>query len=179
MSNPRLLLLYIYSAVRPLIDAGLMPTNVPISIHALSGYSGGGKSMIERWEKPENDWRTSPMKPLYALERVHKHIPEMQRYPGLTVQPQFLPAVGSFHSGMRVQVPLHESVFYKNPEGEEIGPYLINATKVNGLFMSRRLPVLRRSVKSSWIQRSLMGAINFRFMYTRIPRAYSAGWLAG
>jgi len=106
--------------LRPLMDAGLMPTNVPISIHALSGYSGGGKSMIERWEKPENELANIPYEAPYALERVHKHIPEMQRYTGLTVQPQFLPAVGSFHSGMRVQVPLHESIFYNKPDGEEI-----------------------------------------------------------
>ena len=106
--------------LRPLIDAGLIATDVPISIHALSGYSGGGKSMIERWENPDNELANIPYEAPYALERIHKHIPEMQRYTGLTVQPQFLPAVGAFHSGMRVQVPLHESVFSNNPDGEEI-----------------------------------------------------------
>ncbi len=106
--------------LRPLIDAGLIATDVPISIHALSGYSGGGKSMIERWENPDNELAKIPYEAPYALERVHKHIPEMQRYTGLTVPPQFLPAVGSFHSGMRVQVPLHESVFSNKPDGEEI-----------------------------------------------------------
>lgn len=106
--------------LRPLIDAGLMPTDAPIFIHALSGYSGGGKSMIERWENPDNELVNIPYEVPYALERIHKHIPEMQRYTGLTVQPQFLPAVGSFHSGMRVQVPLHESIFCNKPDGEEI-----------------------------------------------------------
>ena len=106
--------------LRPLIDAGLIATDVPISIHALSGYSGGGKSMIERWENPDNDLANIPYEAPYSLERVHKHIPEMQRYTGLTVPPQFLPAVGSFHSGMRVQVPLHESVFSNKPDGEKI-----------------------------------------------------------
>ena len=106
--------------LRPLIDAGLMPTDVPISFHALSGYSGGGKSMIERWENLENELANLPYEAPYALERVHKHIPEMQRYTGLTVQPQFLPAVGPFHSGMRVQVPLHSSMFYNKPDGAEI-----------------------------------------------------------
>ena len=106
--------------LRPLIDAGLIATDVPISIHALSGYSGGGKSMIERWENPDNELANIPYEAPYALERVHKHIPEMQRYTGVTAPPQFLPAVGSFHSGMRVQVPLHESVFSNKPNGEEI-----------------------------------------------------------
>ena len=106
--------------LRPLIDAGLIATDVPISIYALSGYSGGGKSMIERWENPDNELANIPYEAPYALERIHKHIPEMQRYTGLTVQPQFLPAVGAFHSGMRVQVPLHERIFYNKPDGEEI-----------------------------------------------------------
>jgi len=106
--------------LRPLIDAGLIATDVPISIYALSGYSGGGKSMIERWENPDNELANIPYEAPYALERIHKHIPEMQRYTGLTVQPQFLPAVGAFHSGMRVQVPLHERMFCNKPDGEEI-----------------------------------------------------------
>ena len=106
--------------LRPLIDAGFIPTNAPISIHALSGYSGGGKSLIERWEDPKNEMVNLPYEAPYALERTHKHIPEMQRYSGLTVQPQFVPAVGSFHSGMRVQIPLHASIFCNKPDGEEI-----------------------------------------------------------
>ena len=106
--------------LRPLIDAGLIPTDVPISIHALSGYSGGGKSLIERWENHDNELADLQYEAPYALGWVHKHIPEMQQYTGLTVQPQFLPAVGPFHSGMRVQVPLHESIFYNRPDGEEI-----------------------------------------------------------
>ena len=120
MSNPGCYSSTFILLLRPLIDAGLMPTNVPISIHALSGYSGGGKSMIERWENPDNELVNIPYEVPYALERIHKHIPEMQRYTGLTVQPQFLPAVGAFHSGMRVQVPLHQSLFCNNPDREDV-----------------------------------------------------------
>jgi len=96
--------------LRPLIDAQLLPTDQAISVHGLSGYSGGGKSMIEKWESPEHGLINLPYEVPYALTTKHKHIAEMMRYGGLVAEPQFVPAVGSFRCGMRIEIPLHASL---------------------------------------------------------------------
>ncbi|MEW6267728.1 MAG: N-acetyl-gamma-glutamyl-phosphate reductase [Thermodesulfobacteriota bacterium] len=96
--------------LRPLIDAGLLRSDAPIVVHALSGYSGGGRQMIERWEDPATGLGTLPYEAPYALDREHKHVAEMTRYAGLAHRPQFVPAVGPFRCGMRVEVPLHAAV---------------------------------------------------------------------
>jgi N-acetyl-gamma-glutamyl-phosphate reductase len=88
--------------LRPLVDAGLLPKDFPVSLPSVSGYSGGGRSMIEAYEKGE-----APLHEAYALGLAHKHIPEVQRYTGLARRPVFLPAVGNFRQGMLVQLPLH------------------------------------------------------------------------
>jgi N-acetyl-gamma-glutamyl-phosphate reductase len=92
--------------MRPLIDRGLLSKQVAPSVHALSGYSGGGRSLIQRWEDPQLDLAALPYEAPYAYTRVHKHVPEMMQHSGLSVEPQFLPAVGPFACGMRVQVAL-------------------------------------------------------------------------
>jgi N-acetyl-gamma-glutamyl-phosphate reductase len=102
--------------VRPLIDAGLMVKDAPISINALSGYSGGGTSLIAKWEDPQAELAQLPYEAPYSLGSRHKHIPEMMRYSGIITEPQFVPAVGAFRCGMRVQVPLHASMLTPSPE---------------------------------------------------------------
>ena len=93
--------------LRPLVDAGLLSASTPLTIHALSGYSGGGRTMIEKWEDPAGGLLSHVYEAPYALERVHKHLPEMIRYARLEREPYFVPAVGPFRCGMRVEVPLH------------------------------------------------------------------------
>ncbi|WP_137922139.1 N-acetyl-gamma-glutamyl-phosphate reductase [Hydrogenophaga sp. 2FB] len=88
--------------LRPLIDAGVVPANHPVCLPAVSGYSGGGRSMIEAYEQG-----SAPAYELYALGLTHKHIPEIMAYTGLTRRPIFMPAVGNFAQGMLVQLPLH------------------------------------------------------------------------
>ena len=88
--------------LRPLTDAGLIPTDFPITINAVSGYSGGGKSMIEAYEA-----RTAPDFELYALGLEHKHIPEILAYSKLTRRAIFVPSVADFRQGMLVSIPLH------------------------------------------------------------------------
>ncbi|MBA3059014.1 MAG: N-acetyl-gamma-glutamyl-phosphate reductase [Gammaproteobacteria bacterium] len=88
--------------LRPLIDAGLIPTDFPVILPAISGYSGGGRPMIEAYEKGE-----APAFELYGLGLKHKHIPEIMKYTGLVRRPLFIPSVGNFRQGMLVQVPLH------------------------------------------------------------------------
>jgi len=88
--------------IRPLVDAGLIPRDYPITINAVSGYSGGGKSMIAAHEASGG-----PAFELYGLGLEHKHVPETQLYCGLTRRPLFVPSVGHYRQGMLVSVPLH------------------------------------------------------------------------
>jgi N-acetyl-gamma-glutamyl-phosphate reductase len=88
--------------LRPLIQAGLVPPDYPITISAVSGYSGGGRSMIEA-----HDRAAGPAFELYALGLEHKHVPEIERFAGLSRRPIFVPSVGHFRQGMLVSVPLY------------------------------------------------------------------------
>ncbi|MEQ1578304.1 MAG: N-acetyl-gamma-glutamyl-phosphate reductase [Hyphomicrobium sp.] len=88
--------------LRPLIDAGLIPADWPLTINAVSGYSGGGKSMIEAYQGAR-----APLFELYGLGLEHKHVPELMAYAGLTRRPIFVPSVGNFSQGMLVSIPLH------------------------------------------------------------------------
>ena len=88
--------------LRPLVDAGLVPRDWPLALPSVSGYSGGGRPMIEAYEKGE-----APAFELYGLGLAHKHLPEIMQYTGLTRRPVFVPAVANFVQGMLVQVPLH------------------------------------------------------------------------
>jgi N-acetyl-gamma-glutamyl-phosphate reductase len=88
--------------IRPLVDAGIIPPDHPITVNAVSGYSGGGRSMIEAYAAG-----TAPLFELYGLGLEHKHVPELMRYAGLTRRPIFVPSVGNFRQGMLVSVPLH------------------------------------------------------------------------
>ncbi len=88
--------------LRPLVDAGVMPASFPLTINAVSGYSGGGRAMVEDFEAG-----VAPPFELYALGLDHKHLPEIQAYAGLTTRPLFVPSVGNFRQGMLVSIPLH------------------------------------------------------------------------
>lgn len=90
------------SLIRPLIDAGLIAPDTPLSLPSVSGYSGGGRTMIEAYETGE-----APAYEAYALTLNHKHIPEIMACTGLKRRPLFIPAVGNFPQGMLVQIPLH------------------------------------------------------------------------
>lgn len=88
----------------PLVNAGLIPADHPVTVHGVSGYSGGGRSMIAEHEREGGS--PSPYAP-YGLGLDHKHLPELARYAGLSSRPLFTPAVGGFAQGMMVMVPLH------------------------------------------------------------------------
>ena len=91
-----------YAANWPLVRAGLVPHDWPVSVNAVSGYSGGGKAMIAAFENGETDtaWLG------YGLSLAHKHVPEMTLHSGLTHAPIFAPAVANVRQGMVVEVPL-------------------------------------------------------------------------
>jgi N-acetyl-gamma-glutamyl-phosphate reductase len=102
VSNPGCYPTGAVALLRPLVDAGLVPADHPVTINAVSGYSGGGKSMIESFEGG-----TAPAFELYGLGFEHKHLPETQLYSKLVRRPIFVPSVGNYRQGMLVSVPLH------------------------------------------------------------------------
>ncbi|MBV8500173.1 MAG: N-acetyl-gamma-glutamyl-phosphate reductase [Paucibacter sp.] len=94
-------------AVRPLVDAGLLSVEAAVTATSITGYSGGGKSMIAQYESESEPKLTSPRP--YALGLAHKHLPEMMAHTGLKTAPVFMPIVGNFYKGLAVTVPLHLS----------------------------------------------------------------------
>jgi N-acetyl-gamma-glutamyl-phosphate reductase len=107
--------------VRPLVGAGLIPADYPMTINAVSGYSGGGRSMIEAYEAGR-----APAFELYGLGFEHKHVPETQRYTGLTRRPIFIPSVGNFRQGMLVSVPLHLDALPGKPSAKDLEAALMD-----------------------------------------------------
>jgi N-acetyl-gamma-glutamyl-phosphate reductase len=92
--------------VRPLVRAGIIPKDFPLTVNAVSGYSGGGKSMIEEFEKKDSPAYTETVVRAYALTLAHKHVPEMKLHAGTAHPPVFAPSVGRYYRGMIVEVPL-------------------------------------------------------------------------
>ncbi|MEO5669420.1 MAG: N-acetyl-gamma-glutamyl-phosphate reductase [Ramlibacter sp.] len=115
VSNPGCYSTGAIALVRPLVDAGLIPKDFPLSIPATSGYSGGGRTMIEDYENG-----TAPPYQMYALGLKHKHLPEIVKYTGLTRRPIFVPSVGSFKQGMLVQLPLHLDTLPGKPKSADL-----------------------------------------------------------
>ena len=101
--------------LRPLVDAGLVPADFAVCLPSVSGYSGGGRSMMEAYEQGH----AAPFE-LYALGLKHKHIPEIMRYTGLRRRPLFIPAVANFAQGMLVQLPLHLDTLPGQPSAEAL-----------------------------------------------------------
>lgn len=104
--------------MRPLVDAGLVPASLPVSATSITGYSGGGKKMIEQYQAG-GDARLESPRP-YALKLEHKHLPEMVAHTGLAVRPVFVPVVASFYKGLAVTVPLHFSQLSPGVDGTRL-----------------------------------------------------------
>ncbi len=104
--------------MRPLVDAGLVPANHAVTATSITGYSGGGKKMIEQYQanaaSNAEPALTSPRP--YALTLVHKHVPEMMAHTGLKVAPIFMPMVSNFYKGLAVMVPLQAGALGTTPE---------------------------------------------------------------
>jgi N-acetyl-gamma-glutamyl-phosphate reductase len=101
--------------IRPLVEANLLPADYPVTVNAVSGYSGGGRSMIEAYEAG-----TAPLFELYGLDLEHKHVPELQKYSKLTRRPIFVPSIGNFRKGMMVSVPLHLDTLPGRPRAQDL-----------------------------------------------------------
>ena len=115
------------SIARPLVRAGIIPADFPLTANGVSGYSGGGKSMIAEFEDKASAGYTETASRIYGLNLSHKHIPEMQQHSGLAHPPVFEPSVGRFYRGMLVEVPLQLWALPGNVSPRDIHAALVKA----------------------------------------------------
>jgi N-acetyl-gamma-glutamyl-phosphate reductase len=115
VSNPGCYPTAAIALIRPLVEAGLVPADHPIAVNAVSGYSGGGRSMIEAYEAG-----TAAAFELYGLSFQHKHVPELQKYAKLSRRPIFVPSVANYRQGMLVSVPLHLDTLPGRPAARDL-----------------------------------------------------------
>ncbi|MBA4805965.1 N-acetyl-gamma-glutamyl-phosphate reductase [Brevundimonas sp.] len=123
VSNPGCYPTGFIGLMRPLVKAGLVPASHPVTVNAVSGYSGGGKTMIAEFEGPD----AATAYRAYGLSLRHKHVPEMTRHAGLSREVLFTPAVGNYRQGMLVEVPLHLATLPETPSVERIHGALVEA----------------------------------------------------
>ena len=120
VSNPGCYAIASIGLLHPLTSIGLLPSDFPITINAISGYSGGGKSMIAEFEDPEDESYTEVPFRIYGMKLEHKHVPEIAKWSGLRGRPLFVPSVGRYNKGMIVQVPLQLWALPTKPTAAEI-----------------------------------------------------------
>jgi N-acetyl-gamma-glutamyl-phosphate reductase len=121
VSNPGCWATGVLLALRPLVDEGMVPLDYPVTAHGVSGYSGGGKKLIEAFEAQAAgsagaDWAAR----VYGLGLAHKHVPEIRRYAGLESAPLFCPSVANFYQGMLLSVPLHVRLLGRRVRPEDV-----------------------------------------------------------
>ncbi len=127
VSNPGCYPTGAIALLRPLVRARLVPADWPVTINAVSGYSGGGRSMIAEFEDEAAPQYTKVPYRIYAMGLEHKHVPEIQQHVGLTHRPLFAPAVGRYVQGMIVEVPLQLSALPEQPSPDQIHAVLARA----------------------------------------------------
>jgi N-acetyl-gamma-glutamyl-phosphate reductase len=158
VSNPGCYPTGAVALLRPLVDAGLLPADYPVAINAVSGYSGGGKSMIESFENG-----TAPAFELYGLGFEHKHLPETQLYSKLVRRPIFIPSVGNFRQGMLVSVPLHLDTLPGKPDAADLHAAL--AKRYQGCSYVSVMPPENAATKSGSIEPEALNETNRLELY--------------
>ena len=158
VSNPGCYPTGAIALLRPLVDAGLMPADYPVTINAVSGYSGGGKSMIASFEGG-----TAPAFELYGLGLEHKHVPEMQLYSRLARRPIFVPSVGNYRQGMLVSVPLQLDTLPGRPGGSDLHAAL--AKRYAGSSYVSVMPLESEAAKSGRIEPEALNETNRLELY--------------
>jgi N-acetyl-gamma-glutamyl-phosphate reductase len=106
--------------IRPLVQAGVLPADYPVTVNAVSGYTGGGKQMIAQMEDASKPDHIAAPHFLYGLPLTHKHVAELKMHGLLDRRPIFSPSVGRFAQGMIVQVPLHLDLLAGSPSAERV-----------------------------------------------------------
>lgn len=144
--------------LRPIVDAGILPADYPVTVNAVSGYSGGGKSMIESFESGH-----APSFELYALGFEHKHLPEMQLYSKLTHRPIFVPSVGNFRQGMLVSVPLQLDTLKGKPGAADLHTALVE--RYAGSRYVSVMPLENAAAKSGRIEPEALNETNKLELY--------------
>jgi N-acetyl-gamma-glutamyl-phosphate reductase len=153
--------------LRPLTDAGLLPTDYPLVIHAVSGYSGQGRAGVEAHEAQAGGAGAHSFK-VYGLALEHKHVPEIEAYAGLAGQPIFVPAYGSYRQGIVLTIGLHARLLSGDVSGARIQECLAeryrDAAHVHVLPLSPAVPVTERDpqVHNGTNEMSLAVACNGR-----------------
>jgi N-acetyl-gamma-glutamyl-phosphate reductase len=145
VSNPGCYPTGAIALLRPLVDASLLPADYPVTVNAVSGYSGGGKSMIASFENG-----SAPSFELYGLGFEHKHLPEMQLYSKLARRPIFIPSVGNFRQGMLVSVPLQLDTLPGKPGGADLQAAL--AKRYAGSTYVSAMPLVNEATRSGHLE---------------------------
>ena len=127
VSNPGCWSTGFLSIVRPLVRAGVIPADYPLTANGVTGYSGGGKSMIAEFEDKNSAGYTETVSLIYGLGLAHKHVPEMQKHSGLSHPPLFEPGIGRYYRGMLVEVPLQLWALPARPSPRDIHAVLEKA----------------------------------------------------
>ena len=121
VSNPGCYPTGTIALLRPLVETDLLPADYPVTINAVSGYSGGGKALIEKHESGQ-----APNFEIYGLGLEHKHVPEIETYSKLKTRPMFVPSVGHYHQGMLISIPLHLATLPGQPSTADLTQALRN-----------------------------------------------------
>ena len=154
VSNPGCYPVATIALVHPLVEAGIVPADWPLTINAVSGYSGGGKGLIAAFEDEGADNRTTDNFQVYGLTLEHKHAPEIHKYTGLKHRPLFVPSVGRYAQGMIVQVPLQLSAMPSQPTPSEVHAVLVD------YYAGRRFVTVASLEDTSAISRLQPEALN-------------------
>jgi N-acetyl-gamma-glutamyl-phosphate reductase len=165
VSNPGCYPTGAVALIRPLVDAGLMPADYPVTINAVSGYTGGGKSMIASFEDG-----TAPSFELYGLGFEHKHLPETQLYAKLTRRPIFVPSVGNYPQGMLVSVPLHLDTLPGKLGGADLHAAL--AKRYAGSAYVSVMPLENAATQSGHLEPEALNETNMLELYVFASGAY-------
>ena len=128
VANPGCYAIAAIALMRPLVDAGLMPPDHPVTIHAISGYSGRGRAGIDEHEARPPSHRSTVY--MYGLALEHKHVPEIEKFAKLTHRPFFVPAYGSFRQGIVLAIPLHVRLLGRGVDAARVHACL--ATRYGG-----------------------------------------------
>lgn len=158
VSNPGCYPTGAIALLRPLVDAGLLPPDYPVTVNAVSGYSGGGKSMIASFEDG-----SAPSFELYGLGFEHKHLPEMQLYSKLTRRPIFIPSVGNYRQGMLVSVPLQLDTLPGKPSGADLQAAL--AKHYAGSKFVTVMPLQNEATKTGRLEPEALNETNMLELY--------------
>jgi N-acetyl-gamma-glutamyl-phosphate reductase len=166
VSNPGCYPTGAIALLRPLVDASILPADYPVTVNAVSGYSGGGKSMIASFEDG-----TAPAFELYGLGFEHKHVPELQLYSRLTRRPIFVPSVGNYRQGMLVSVPLQLDTLPAKPGGADLHAAL--AKRYAGSKYVSVMPLSNEAARSGRLEPEALNETNMLQLYVFASDKYN------